>query len=95
MPKDSTGKGKGKSGASSSGKGKGHGVGGGSACGGPGRRRGNHRVDQVCCADHVLDADKEYVKNALNPADDPLHEELIDESRCIHQVDVAAGGRNA
>ena len=72
----SQGKGKGNpSGASSSDKGKGSGSGGGPSSGGRGRGRGNHRVDQVSGADQVSDADRDYVENALNPADDPLHEE--------------------
>ena len=66
-------------GASSSGKGKGRGGGGGPSSGGRGRGRANHRVDQVSGADQVSDADRDYVENALNPADDLLHEEWIEE----------------
>ena len=83
------------SGASSSGKGTEPGGGGGPSTGSRGRGRGNHRVDQVSGAGQVSDADRDYVENALNPADDPLHEEWTDESGCIHQVDAAAGGQNA
>ena len=68
--------------------------GGGPSSGDRGPGRGNHRVDQMFGADQVSDADQDYVKNALNLADHPLHEEWIDESGCIHQVDVAAGGQN-
>ena len=81
------------SGASRSGKGKGRGGGGGRSSGGRGHGRGNHPVDQVSGADQVTDADKGYIKIALNPADDPFHEEWIDESGYIHQVDVAAAAQ--
>ena len=92
----SHGKGRGNpSGASSSGKYKGRDSGGGPPSCGRCRGRGNHRVDNVSGADQVSDADPDYVENALNPADDPLHEAWIDESGCIHQVDAAAGGQNA
>ena len=50
---------------------------------------------KVSGADQVSDADRDYVEEALNPADDPLHEEWIDESGCIHHVEVAAGGQNS
>ena len=35
------------------------------------------------------------MKNVMNPADDALHEEWIDESGCINHVDMVAGGHNA
>ena len=80
-----------------SGKGRGRGDGGGPSSGGRGRGRGkgNHRVDQVSGADQVSDADRDYVENALNPADDPFQDEWIDESGCVHNVNAAAGGQNA
>ena len=94
----SQGKGKGNpSGTPFSGKGRGRGDGGGPSSGGRGRGRGkgNHRVDQVSGADQVSDADRDYVENALNPADDPFQDEWIDESGCVHNVNAAAGGQNA
>ena len=54
-----------------------------------------HRVDQVSGADQVSDADRDYVENALNPADDPFQDEWIDESGCVHNVNAATGGQNA
>ena len=85
------------SGTPFSGKGRGRGDGGGPSSGGRGRGRGkgNHRVDQVSGADQVSDADRDYVENALNPADDPFQDEWIDESGCVHNVNAAAGGQNA
>ena len=55
----------------------------------------HHRVDQVSGTDQVSDADRDYVENALNPADDPFQDEWIDESGCVHNVNAAAGGQNA
>ena len=92
------GKGKGNpSGTPFSGKGRGRGDGGGPSSGGRGRGRGkgNHRVDQVSGADQVSDADRDYVENALNPADDPLQDEWVDESGCVHNVNAATAGQNA
>ena len=43
----------------------------------------------------MSDADRDYVENALNPADDPFQDEWIDESGCVHNVNAAAGGQNA
>ena len=62
---------------------------------GRGRGKGNHRADQVSGADQVSDADRDYVENALNPADDPLQDEWVDESGCVHNVNAATGGQNA
>ena len=92
------GKGKGNpSGTPFSGKGRGRGDGGGPSSGGRGRGRGkgNHRVDQISGADQVSDADRDYVENALNPADDPLQDEWVDESGCVHNVNAVTGGQNA
>ena len=52
-------------------------------------------MDQVSGADQVSDADRDYVENALNPADDPFQDEWIDESGCVHNVNAATGGQNA
>ena len=43
----------------------------------------------------VSDADRDYVENALNPADDPFQDEWVDESGCVHNVNAATGGQNA
>ena len=94
----SQGKGKGNpSGTPSSGKGRGRGDGGGPSSGGRGRGRGkgNHRVDQVSGADQVSDADRDYVENGLNPADDPFQEEWVDESGYVRNVNANTGGQNA
>ena len=34
----------------------------------------------------MSDADRDYVENALNPADDPFQDEWFDESGCVHNV---------
>ena len=47
-------------------------------------------MDQVSGADQVSDADRDYVENALNPADDPFQD-----VGCVHNVNAAAGGQNA
>ena len=52
-------------------------------------------MDQVSGADQVSDADRDYELNAFNPADDPLQDEWVDESGCVHNVNAATGGQNA
>ena len=52
-------------------------------------------MDQVSGADQVSDADRDYVENALNPADDPFQDEWVDESGCVHNVKASTGGQNA